>query len=61
MSDEVIFDSPLATMRYHPESKILHHKNPKYTRGEDFRDLMMTGALTLAEKGQRNGFQMINL
>jgi hypothetical protein len=51
MSVEVIFDSPNATMWYYPESQIIHHQFHIPLQGEPFRDFMMLGTRTMADKG----------
>ena len=51
MSTEVIIDIPEATMWYHPEKKIIHHKIHHNFQGEKLRDFMILGSKTLAEKG----------
>jgi hypothetical protein len=53
MSPEIIFDSPFATMWYHPESKIIHHQtHPQQGswQGDEFRKMMLLGSEFLAEK-----------
>jgi hypothetical protein len=54
MSAEIVYDSPFATLWYHPESKIIHHSiHEKYTVWEsaEFRKIMMLGTKIMAEKG----------
>jgi hypothetical protein len=51
MSAEIIYDSPYATLWYHPESKILHHKIHKSIYGQDYRDFFLLGTQTLKERG----------
>jgi len=53
MSAEIIFDSPFATLWYHPESKIIHHQTHAIQgpwQAEEFRKLMLLGAEVLAER-----------
>ena len=49
MSIEIIYDSPFATLWYHPESKIVHHKFHKNVYGQDYRDFFLLGTRTLKE------------
>jgi hypothetical protein len=51
MSSEIIFDSPYATLWYHPESNIIHHKFHKSIYGQDYRDFFLLGTQTLKEHG----------
>lgn len=51
MDPEVIYDSPYATLWYHPESKIIHHKIHKFSKNEEFRFFINLASRTLAEKG----------
>ncbi len=51
MDAEVIYDSPYATLWYHPESKIIHHKIHKFSKDEEFRTFINLASNTLAEKG----------
>lgn len=54
MSAEIIFDSPFATLWYHPESKIIHHQTHPHQGAwlpEEFRNMMLLGSKTLTEKG----------
>ena len=54
MDTEIIYDSPLATMYYYPDTKIIHHEihlsNERW-KDNEFRELMMLGSRTLEEKG----------
>ena len=49
MSAEIIYDSPYATLWYHPESKIVHHKFHKSIYDQDYRDFFLLGTQTLKE------------
>lgn len=40
---EVIIDNDFATLQYHPEAKIVHHKFHKFMFGQPFRDVMLKG------------------
>ncbi|EKD88681.1 MAG: hypothetical protein ACD_34C00399G0007 [uncultured bacterium] len=54
MSAEIIYDSPFATLWYHPESKTIHHQtHPQHGtwQTEEFRKMMLLGSQTLADKG----------
>ncbi len=51
MSIEVIYDGPDATLWYHPEKKIIHHKIHRNFQGDKLRNFMILGSKTLAEKG----------
>ena len=46
-----IIDNPHATLWYHPETKIVHHRIHKFISGEPFRALLNTGA-NLIKKNQ---------
>lgn len=54
MSVEIVYDSPFATLWYHPESKIIHHQTHPVNgswQPEEFRSMMLLGSQTLEEKG----------
>jgi hypothetical protein len=51
MGTEVVYESPYATLWYHTESKIIHHKIHKYSQNEEFRSFINLAARTLGEKG----------
>jgi hypothetical protein len=56
MDVEVIYDSPFATLWYHPESKIIHHQTHPQKgswQGDEFRKMMMLGSEFLAEKNSK--------
>lgn len=53
MDTEVIYDSPYATLWYHPESKIIHHKIYKFSKAEEFLTFINLASNTLAEKGAK--------
>jgi hypothetical protein len=40
---ETILDNEYATLWYHPEDKIIHHKFHKFIWGDDFRDVLIKG------------------
>lgn len=48
---EVIIDNDFATLWYHPEKKIVHHKFHKFMFGQPFRDVLMKGLELFKEKG----------
>jgi hypothetical protein len=50
MNIETIFDSPEATLWYHPESKIIHHKIHKPMPTESLTSFLYLGTHTMAEK-----------
>lgn len=53
MSAEIIYDSPFATLWYHPESKIIHHTTHKdygAWESEEFRNMAMLGTRIMAER-----------
>lgn len=49
MSAQIVFESPFATMWYHPESKIIHHKFHRNIYGQDYRDFFLLGTQTLKD------------
>lgn len=46
---EVLIDNDKATLKVYPEKGIVHHKIKDFIYGDDFRDLMMTGAEAMEE------------
>jgi hypothetical protein len=50
MSAEIIFESPSASMWFHSELKIIHHRINRYIHDDEFRDFMMLGTQTMKEK-----------
>lgn len=38
-----IIDSPVVTLWYHPDKKIVHHQIHKFVAGKDFREFLMAG------------------
>jgi len=48
MSEVIVFDSEDATLGFHPESGIIHHRFKHSARGEGFREVLTRG-LTLLE------------
>lgn len=53
MSAEILYDSPFATLFFHPEHKIIHHETHS-TQGswqpDEFRKMMILGSRIMAEK-----------
>lgn len=43
MSETTILDNDYATLWYHPESRIVHHKFHKFIYGEKFRSVLEKG------------------
>jgi hypothetical protein len=43
MSKDTIIDTEYATLWYHPEPKVVHHKFHKYIYGEEFRQVLEKG------------------
>lgn len=50
MSKELIYDSPSATLWFHPEKKILHHKIHRYMPEEEEKEFLLLGTKTLQER-----------
>ena len=42
-----VFETPSATLWYHPQSRIIHHEIRRFVTGKDFRDLLNAGCDTL--------------
>lgn len=59
MTVETILENDYATLWYHPESKIVHHKFHKFIYGEKFRSVLNRGLEILEEHGRKNGSLMI--
>ena len=51
MSKTTILDNEFATLWYHPEQKIVHHKWHKYIFGQHFRDVLSKGLELFEENG----------
>lgn len=51
MSAITVHESEYATIWYHPESKIVHHKFHKFIYGEEFRKVLESGLQLFQEKG----------
>lgn len=51
MTVETILENDYATLWYHPESKIVHHKFHKFIYGEKFRAVLNRGLEILEEHG----------
>jgi hypothetical protein len=44
-----IIDNPFATLWYHPEKRIVHHRIHQFISGKAFRDLLLTGTEVLTK------------
>jgi hypothetical protein len=53
MSPETIFESPNATMWYHPDGKIIHHKITNFMNNEELSDFLKLGTKKLKETGSQ--------
>ncbi len=51
MTVETILENDYASLWYHPESKIVHHKFHKFIYGEKFRSVLNRGLEILEEHG----------
>ncbi|MCA9907720.1 MAG: hypothetical protein KC519_03660 [Anaerolineae bacterium] len=51
MNTETIIENDYATLWYHPDSKIVHHKWHKFIHGERFREILETGLTIFQERG----------
>jgi hypothetical protein len=54
MNVEIIYESPFASLWFHPDYKIIHHSTHKdYGKWEatEFREMMMLGTRIMAERG----------
>ena len=49
MAAVVIVDNPFATLWYHPEKRIVHHRIHQFISGKAFRDLLLTGTDVLTK------------
>src|SRR5262245_42169579 len=43
MAAVVVIDNPFATLWYHPEKRIIHHRIHQFISGTAFRELLLTG------------------
>jgi len=53
MSELTILDNDYATLWYHPEKKIIHHKIKKFTFGKQLQDLLNAGTEQLRKSGAK--------
>ncbi len=51
MTAQTILDNDYATLWYHPESKIVHHKFHKFIYGENFRSVLNRGLEIFEQHG----------
>ncbi len=51
MSAQTILDNDYATLWYHPEAKVVHHKFHKFIHGEPFREVLNKGVDVFKEYG----------
>ena len=49
----MVLNNQNVTMKYYPESKILHHEMHKFFFGQDFRDVMNKGVEVFRQYGAR--------
>jgi hypothetical protein len=49
MSEVIVFDSEDATLLFHPESGIVHHRFKHSARGEGFREVLTEGLALLED------------
>jgi len=49
MAAVVIIDNPFASLWYHPEKRIVHHRIHQFISGKAFRDLLLTGTEVLTK------------
>jgi hypothetical protein len=49
MAVVTIIDNPYATLWYHPEKRIVHHRIHQFISGKTFRDLLLTGTEVLTK------------
>ena len=59
MAAVTIIDNPFATLWYHPEKRIVHHRIHQFISGKAFRDLLLTGTEVLPSTRPRSGSPMI--
>jgi len=48
-----ILDTPLVTLWYHSDTKIVHHQIHKFISGKEFRDFLLAGSDVLIKNGAR--------
>lgn len=53
MAGTVLFDSEYATLWYHEDKKIIHHKIKKYIYGDKLREILTKGFEALKQKGAK--------
>ena len=53
MAASVVLDNEYATLWFHEDSKIVHHKFKKYIHGEMLRQLLTKGYETLKQKNAK--------
>ena len=46
-----VLDTKQITIKYYPETKIVHHEMHEYTHGKDFRDALMAGVDAMRRYG----------
>jgi hypothetical protein len=49
MADVILYNSDMATLWYHPDTKIVHHKIHKFLFGEEFQKLLLTGSKAMKD------------
>src|SRR5262245_33432777 len=49
MAAVVVIDNPFATLWYHPEKRIVHHRIHQFISGNAFRELLLTGTEILTK------------
>jgi hypothetical protein len=49
MAAVVVIDNPYATLWYHPEKRIVHHRIHQFISGNAFRELLLTGTDVLTK------------
>jgi hypothetical protein len=51
MSFITVVDTPAATLKYHPDEKVVHHEFHTFMYGDAFRDVMNKGVEVLKTRG----------
>lgn len=51
MPPTTLIDNEYATLWYHPDTKIVHHKFHKPIKGQAFRDVLLQGVATFEQQG----------
>jgi hypothetical protein len=46
---QTFLDTDFASVKYYPADKIIHHEFKRFLFGQDFRDVLMTGAKVMEE------------